>query len=117
MKEREEPTFVTFATGECHEGVLLAVERIRIKDKDGIRYTMRTEDGSFISFLGTWQLNSKLRKDDVGHYVSITCKGEDTMVTRGENSMKVFDVKVSEKPASAYSERANPEITDEDIGF
>lgn len=118
MRERQEPKHVTFAAGDVVEGKLVSIERIAIKGQPGIRYTVQKEDGEYVSFFGTWQLNTKLRKDDVLHYVRIVCEGEDTGVKRGDNNMKVFTVQVSEKIAAAYStDRANPDITDDDIPF
>ncbi len=118
MIEREEPKFVSFATGDVVEGVLLNIERIKVKDKPAIRYTVRLDDKTFASFVGTHHLNTKLRVDDIGHYVSITCQGEDTMVKRGDNCMKVFRVLVSENPVASRAAITTDgtEITDDDNG-
>jgi hypothetical protein len=115
METREDPRFVQFTTGEVIEGTLLKVEPVLIKDKRATRYTVQIDDGSLISFLGTWQINSKLRPDDRGHRISVHCIGEDTMVKRGENCMKIFEVQVSKKRVDASNSAL--EITDDDIPF
>jgi len=123
MIEREEPKFVSFATGDVIEGVLTDIERTNVKDKrtgavsSCVRYTVEEQDGKCVQFLGTHQLNSKLRPGDRGHAVSIRCEGEDTMVKRGDNCMKVFKVLVSEQPVSAASVTDGMLITDADIPF
>jgi len=127
METREEPRFINFATGDTLEGELLSVEEIAVKEKRAVRYTLKEPDRDiWVCFLGTHMLNSKLRLSDVGHYVQITCEGEDTTVKRGENCMKVFDVKVSRekvhaglfKPTEPKPESSDPaSISDADIPF
>ena len=113
MKEREEPRFMSFSTGDVVDGILVLKEKVMIKEKPAIRYTVKVDDGDFVAFLGTHQLNTKLRITDIGHFVSIRCEGEDTMVKRGENCMKVFRVLVSENPATD----GDLYISDADIPF
>jgi hypothetical protein len=116
MIEREEPRFVKFATGEIIEGTLLAVDALKIKDKTGVRYTVQLDSGELVGFLGTFQINTKLRREDRGHRIRVTCVGEDTMVKRGENCMKVFDIAVSKQRVTAGAADAL-EIGDDDIPF
>lgn len=113
MVEREEPRFAQFTTGDVVEGMLVSIDRVTVKEKPCVKYTVREEDGGYVQFLGTHQLNTKLRPTDRGHYVSIRCEGEDTMVKRGENCMKVFKVLVSKEKAKD----GDLFITDEDIPF
>lgn len=120
MVEREEPRFVQFNTGDVVDGVLTQIERVTVRDKPVVRYTVRKDDGFFVQFLGTHQINTKLRWEDRGHRISVACVGEDTMVKRGDNCMKVFKVLVSEKavvnvPRAVASD--GTEITDDDIPF
>jgi hypothetical protein len=121
MEVREEPKFVQFSTGDVIEGLLLNIDRIKVKDNAAIRYTVQQDDGQCVSFLGTHQLNTKLRTTDRGHRIEITCEGEDTMVKRGDNCMKVFNVKVSKevvtRDAALLASSEIPEITDDDIPF
>jgi hypothetical protein len=119
METREEPRFVQFTTGEIVEGVLMGVQPIQIKDKRGLRYIVQEDNGELVSFLGTWQINTKLRPADLGHRVSVKCIGTDTMVQRGDNCMKVFEIKVSKEmvnPGRVVSD-SETEITDADIPF
>jgi hypothetical protein len=113
MVERKEPRFVQFAIGEVVNGILVSIDRITVKDKAAVRYTVREDDGEYCAFIGTHQLNTKLRLTDKGFYVSIRCEGEDASVRRGENCMKVFKVLVSAEKATD----ASLYITDEDIPF
>lgn len=113
MEERQEPRLVSFSTGDVVEGVLVAIERKTVKEKPGVQYTVVQSDSIPVCFWGTHQLNMKLRPDDRGHFVSIRCEGEDTMVGREGNNMKVFKVLVSKdlaKDGDLY-------ITDSDVGF
>lgn len=113
MEERHDPRQISFSTGDVVEGILAGVERRTVKEKLGIRYSVLQNDGVLVCFWGTYQLNEKLRPADRGHYVSIRCEGEDTMVKRGDNCMKVFKVLVSKelaKDGELY-------ITDGDIPF
>lgn len=115
---REEPRFVNFNAGDCIAGLLLSMQPIQINDKPSIRYVVKLETGELVAFIGTYQLNQKLRKGDTGREIMITCTGEDPHVKRGENCMKIFDVKVSlERKITPPSSGANSEITDEDIPF
>jgi hypothetical protein len=118
METREEPRFVKFSTGEVVEGTLIGIERIKVNEKMAVRYTVE-DDGELVSFLGTYQLNVKIRPDDRGHKLIVRCVGEDTMVKRGENCMKVFEVQVSKERvrASASAPLESLGITDDDIPF
>jgi len=125
MQTREEPRFVRFSTGDVIEGVLVKMERLNIRDKQtsqlsqAVRYTVSQDDGTDVAFIGTHQIDSKLRPDDRGHKVEIRCVGEDVTVKRGENFMKVFEVRVSKELASSASIPTvdSIEITDADILF
>lgn len=119
METRQEPRFVKFTTGECVEGTLVSIERMTIKDRPALRYTVLESDGELVSFLGAFQINTKLRATDRGHHISVRCEGEDVMVKRGENCMKVFEVRVSkEKVSQGAASSVDPlEITDDDIPF
>ena len=113
MLERKEPRFVQFAVGEVVNGVLVNMEKVTVNGKIAIRYTVREDDGEFCAFLGTHQLNTKLRPSDRGFYVSIRCEGQDESVQRNGNPMKLFKVLVSADKATD----ASLYITDEDIPF
>lgn len=114
MIEREEPRFVKFATGEVLEGILVSIQGATVGGKSAVRYTVLEEGGQYACFIGTHQLNTKLRAGDRGHRVEILCEGEDTMIKRGDNCMKVFRVKVSREPVTAVDPLM---ISDDDIPF
>jgi hypothetical protein len=99
MEERKEPVFVEFADGECVEGVFVGIEKIEVGDdkKPTPRFTLfRLEDEQFISFLGTYQLCAKLRKRDLGHFVSVRYEGENVSIGKQKgNAMKMFKILIS----------------------
>jgi hypothetical protein len=123
MEERKEPEFVRFNEGDAIEGILMIIDKGMITGKPIVRYTVRRADGSEVAFIGTNQINRKLRLEDLGHRVQIICTGEDPNVKRGDNCMKLFTIRVSKSRASGVSLPVRvegdviPEITDEDIPF
>ena len=124
MHERVEPVFQNFSAGDTLEGVLLKLERINVRDKEtgavspAVRYTVTDDDGVDRAFLGTHQLNVKLRPSDCGHRVEIRCIGENTSVKRGNSCMKEFEVRVSKEVVDRLAVLSDPlEITDADIPF
>jgi hypothetical protein len=118
METREDPRFVTFNAGDVVEGILLSIQPVQIKDKSAVRYVVREEGGELVSFLGTFQINSRIHGTDRGHKIIIRCIGEDTMVKRGENFMKVFEIQVSKKSVIKMpAPIPGLEITDDDIPF
>ena len=119
MIERKEPEFIKFAEGEVVEGILKSIERIQVGTpaKDAIRYTVAdVATGELSSFLGCYQIDTKLRRDDLGHYITVRYEGEDSSVRRNGNSMKRFKVFVSELRYNGQPEDGTF-ITNEDIGF
>jgi hypothetical protein len=116
METREEPKFVNFSAGDVVDGTLYSMERVTVRGNASIRYNVLQDNGEMCAFIGTHQLNTKLRPSDVGHRVEIRCQGEDTMIKRGENCMKVFQVRVSKNAVRAAAGDGT-EITDADIPF
>lgn len=124
MRERKEPTFVTFADGDFVEGVLVNVERIEVGEpkKMANRYTVADLDTRELSsFLGSYQIDTKLRPSDKGHFIQVRCEGEDKTVVRSGRAMKKFRVVVSDEAVPAAKTGNQLEdgtfITDYDIGF
>lgn len=123
------PELVRFEAGDTLEGVLLNRDRVSVQGKPVIQYLLEKTNGMTVKFFGTADIVQKLRPDHVGRFLSITCRGEDQMVKRGENCMKVFEIFASEKPvgkvrvdSSGHTTMEAPrgdgtEITDEDIPF
>ena len=124
MVERKEPEFVKFTDGASIEGVLVNIERIDVgtPPKPAIRYTIADlEDAKLRCFLGSYQIDTKLRRGDIGHVIGVRYEGEDRSVSRNGNAMKRFRVFVSEKPHKAAAQgnqiADGTFITDDDIGF
>jgi hypothetical protein len=120
MELREEPRFISFAAGDMVEGILTTMDRVMIAGKACVRYTVDQGEANYCSFIGTHQLNTKLRPSDLGHRVEIRCVGEDVTVKRGDNCMKVFEVRVSKLrayPSGAHADSNDLGITDNDIPF
>ena len=121
MIERTEPKFISFAAGDVCQGVLTAIEKVSVKGKPGVRYTVARTDGTDVCFIGTQVLNRRLRAEDRGHRIEIVCTGEDENVKRGGNCMKTFVVSVSKNRVADVpvisDESAVLEITDSDIPF
>jgi hypothetical protein len=122
MIERKEPSLVKFAEGERIVGVLLRIERIEVDKKPVTRYIVENLDGGeLVQFLGTYQINAKLRTNDVGHVIDVRYEGEDLNVVRNGNSMRRFKVLVSDTrlgdEAPAVAGVDGTLITDDDIRF
>lgn len=119
MKERKEPEFITFGDGEEVTGILLTIERIRVKDKPVSRYTViEEESGELKAFLGTFQIDSKLRTGDALHRIRVRCEGSDPSITRNGKALKLFKVYVSQfKVNDALREASEFGITDAEIPF
>jgi hypothetical protein len=94
MKERTEPAFIQFKAGQTVSGVMVACEKTMIQGKPATKFVLDNE-GIRVAFLGTYQINQKLGRSDLGHFVRIKYVGEDTKVGREGNQMRVFDVAVS----------------------
>ena len=122
------PELVRFQTGDVLEGVLLQRNRVTLGGKPAIQYMLEKPNGMVVKFNGTADIIEKIQPGYVGHFLSITCIGEDQMVKRGENYMKIFEIYRSKEPVSkpngsgqaGASEPAagdGTEITDADIPF
>lgn len=94
MVEREEPRFVRFEVGDVVEGILVEIRRLRVQGKPAVRYTV-DDDGQLCSFLGTYQINEKLRVTDIQKRIHIRYEGEDTSVMRAGRRMRNFRIFVS----------------------
>jgi len=138
--ERHDPQFIEFDTeGMTVGGVLMSIEKIDVakKDNDGkplmdgqgqpltqkaLRYTLfdldaeRDGKNPLSCFLGTHQINSKIRPTDKGKLMMVRFEGKDNNVQKNGNAMKVFRVFISNLPARKDLVAAT-QITDEDISF
>lgn len=117
MEERKDPTFVQFGDGETLTGVLVNIERIEVSKKQVSRFTLAdVETSELSSFLGTYQLDSKIRRSDLGHVLEVRCEGKDPKVTKNGNAMKLFRVRVSNrKVQEVQALEDGTYITDDDL--
>lgn len=103
-------------------GRLLRIDRVTINGKPGVaQYTIVNRDGVF-KFLGTYDLDSKIRNSDQSRTMQITYVGDDRSVQKNGNCMKLFEIWIDErdgKSAPSGAQKGDPdfEITDEDISF
>jgi len=94
MVERTGPEIFRFETpGEYLRGRLLEIETTEINGKPTLKYVVRDEEEDrLFSFLGTVDLNKKIRPSDVGLILEIRYGGKDAAVGPGKNPMKRFKV-------------------------
>lgn len=124
MRKVKLPEQIKFVSGEVREGVLEGIVKVRL-ESGGItsRYVMRSLNGrDRFQFLGTYMLNQMLSPDMVGHYLEITCVGEDANVQRNGRKMMVFEVACSEHPVMPVGNvgqklEDGTYITDADVPF
>lgn len=96
------------------EGVLLGIERVNVNDKPTLQYVMRLDENrKLITFLATYDLQRKIRKEHIGHGLMVKYEGEDSSVQTQGNKLRRFKVFVSRQKELVN----NLEITDEDIPF
>lgn len=113
--KRVPPKKYEWGKGAPLSGLLTTALETNLRGKPAMRYTVREmETDERFFFYGTVQLNEQLEPADVGHYVLITCTGEDTHAGRNGNPMKLFEVSVSVETAPGYANNGTP-ITDEDL--
>lgn len=129
FQERKQPVKFDFAHGVCLVGILTNLERIMVRDRQTNQrkpvnyYTVQPAEGKDgqlviegdpVFFLGAVQIDKVLRPSDVGHLVSITCKGEDKDAGRNGNPMKLFQIFVDKNPAPGWAHDGTP-ISDADL--
>ncbi|HEX3892860.1 MAG TPA: hypothetical protein VHW46_09845 [Terracidiphilus sp.] len=119
--EVKEPVKFDFSHGVTLVGILTSIERVQIRDNDtrvpkpAVRYTVLDEETSApVFFFGTVKLDSMIRTDFIGRYVSITCTGEDKSVQREGRAMKEFEILRSEDFAPGWATDGT-RITDSDL--
>jgi hypothetical protein len=126
MVERKSPELVQFdGKGVFVSGVLKEIVQVEVKERNKqgeltgkvskcIQYTFfNDEERKPYKILGTYDLNNKISRADVGLYCEITYIGENPDVGRNGNQMKEFKVQFEE--TGNFSD-GSP-ITDEDIPF
>lgn len=95
MVERTGPEIFRFeSSGDCLRGQLLHIETADIGGKPTLKYIMRNErdESKLFSFLGTVDLNLKIRSSDVGKVMEVQYIGKDPETGEGKNPIKRFKV-------------------------
>src|SRR5437016_13835117 len=94
LEERTGPEIFRFQTpGDYLRGRLIEVETVDIAGKPTLRYTVHDqEEDRLFSFLGTVELNKKIRSSDVGKVLEIRYGGTNSEVQPGKNAIKLFRV-------------------------
>jgi hypothetical protein len=81
------------APGDYLRGRLITIETADIGGKPTLRYIVQDEeDGRIVGFLGTVDLNKKIRPSDVGKVLEIRYEGNDPQADPGKNPIKRFKV-------------------------
>ncbi|SRR5581483_1760330 len=97
MNEVKEPRMLKFERpNESISGHLYAIQPVTVNDKPTVQYDLLDEAGEHVTFLQTYDLSRKLRKEHIGHFVEITYLGEDRSVKTEGNALRRFRVMVSE---------------------
>jgi hypothetical protein len=96
--ERTGPEIFRFNTpGDYLRGRLINIETPDIGGKPTLRYVVHDEaEGKIFSFLGTVDLNTKIRSSDVGKILEISYGGTDSEMQPGKNPIKRFKVSAEE---------------------
>ena len=95
LVERTGPEIFRFeSSGDCLRGQLLNIETADISGKPTLKYIVRdeTDEGKLFSFLGTVDLNLKIRSSDVGKVLEVQYVGKDAETEVGKNPIKRFKV-------------------------
>ena len=94
LTERTGPEIFRFDNpGDSLQGRLVTIETVDIGGKPTIRYVVHeTDEDKIYSFLGTVDLNIKIRQSDIGKVLEVRYLGRDTEAQEGRNPIKRFKV-------------------------
>ena len=110
--QSQEPHFEKFENeGTIVSGKLLRIDMIEVNGKDTPKFTVDEGPDGITQFLGTADINAKLRREHVGHEIFVRFVGKDHGVVKNNNPMRLFDVAVKPLPEA---QKTGP-ITDEDV--
>jgi hypothetical protein len=119
--EVKEPRMIEFnRVGMDVEGVLLAIQKVKVKDKPTTQYLCKDDEGELFTFLATYDIARKVRKEHIGHAVMVKYEGEDNTVEVGEgkNKLRRFKVYIAKQREVAKQDVEDSlTITDDDIPF
>ncbi len=86
------------APGDYLRGRLINIETADIGGKPTPRYIVHDEEEDrIVGFLGTVDLNTKIRRSDVGKVLEIRYEGKDSQTEAGKNPIKRFKVLAQDK--------------------
>ena len=104
MSERTAPEMFQFSDRDRHvQGVLVHIGQVEVKGKPATQYTLENpENGKRVTFLSTYDLDRKIRPNDLGHYLMVTYEGEDTSIATQGSPMKKFRVQISADKETGY---------------
>lgn len=101
-----------FSFNEQHRtlsGILLDIDQVMIKPKDGrgdakltMQYILQLENGDRSTFLGTYDLTRKIQPSHIGHFMTITYEGEDPTVQTQGSPLRKFKVQVSREKEPGF---------------
>ena len=94
LEERTGPEIFRFDTpGEYLRGRLINIETTDIGGKPTLKYIVHEEEEDrLFSFLGTVDLNKKIRSSDIAKILEIRYGGKDPHPEPGKNAIKRFKV-------------------------
>ncbi len=94
--ERIGPEIFRFETpGDYLRGRLISIETTDIVGKTTLKYIVHDEEEDrILSFLGTVDLNKKIRESDIGKILEIRYGGTDPDAGQGKHPIKRFKVSV-----------------------
>lgn len=94
LVERTGPEIFRFeAPGDCLRGRLINIETIDIGGKPTLRYIVHDEEEDRVySFLGTVELNTKIRSSDISKIIDVRYERKDSEAASGKNPIKRFKV-------------------------
>lgn len=92
--ERTGPEIFRFeAAGDYLRGRLINIENADIGGKPTLRYVVHDEENDKIySFLGTVDLNTKIRSSDISKVIEVRYEGKDAEAAPGKHPIKRFKV-------------------------
>jgi hypothetical protein len=98
MVERTGPEIFKFEhPGAYLKGRLISIETMELNGKPTLKYLVDDKDEDrLFSFLGTVDLNTKIRPSDIGRIVEIRYGGQDPQSENGKNPIKRFKVFVEQ---------------------
>jgi len=99
LVERAGPAIFRFENpGDYIRGRLINIDTADIGGKPTLKYVLQDEaDNRIVSFLGTVDLNTKIRRSDVGKMLEIRYERKDRHADEGKNAIKRFKVLAEDK--------------------